>query len=604
LFASSLAAVLLAAGCGGSHDPENADDSATEALSIDRLVRLPASMVNMGQIVYGASSQAITINNGETHGYIFKATKGDAPQFLAGTVFAATTATLFGPASLTSIGPQIAIANGAPGQNAVLRGSIPTSGVYVFTVTTSGASTYSLFTSCSNTISRIGCLPNAQSPMSFGTSRITQAAIDRGRYKPAEIFAVGDFLFDHNYTLDEGWGNALTNIGPGGPNPRPNLRQIHNGKFGGPDSNNCARCHLIGGHDGGGDIISNLFQDGDGVNASSALVRNPPQLVGVGYLQQLGIEMTADLAQQLSAAQAAAASSGTAQTVALTSKGVSFGSITVPPAGTPIDFSQLQGIDQDLVVKPLGWKGRVASARRFVEGGFQVHLGMQTEPIIAKNCKTPIPDVVGTGPNCNDPDMDGVTSEITEGQLTAMATYATMLQAPVRNDPSNSGALARVRNGELLFNQLGCASCHQTSMELNNPIHFESPDLTGGPPLEIDLTVDGKPPQLTINGDGVVVVELFSDLKRHAMGSSLKDPHPTFGTIAADQFMTPPLWGVAATAPYLHDGRAPSLFSAIVMHDGEGLASAQKFQALQADSQQMVFEFLGTLGRDPAHVND
>jgi CxxC motif-containing protein (DUF1111 family) len=229
---------------------------------------------------------------------------------------------------------------------------------------------------------------------------------------------------------------------------------------------------------------------------------------------------------------------------------------------------------------------------------------MQTDPLIAKHCAKPIPETVGTGPDCNDPDMDGVKNEITEGQLTAMAVYATVLQAPVRVDPKDEKALSRVRNGEFLFNQIGCASCHQTSMELNDPVHQEAPDLTGGPPLAIDLTLDGNPPQLTINGDGVVVVELFSDLKRHSMGASLTDPHASFGTIAADQFLTPPLWGVASTAPYLHDGRAPSLFSAIFLHDGEGKLSATKFNALASDQQSMVVEFLNTLGRDPAHAQD
>jgi CxxC motif-containing protein (DUF1111 family) len=314
--------------------------------------------------------------------------------------------------------------------------------------------------------------------------------------------------------------------------------------------------------------------------------------------------MSRDLAQQLSDAKAAALSSGTAQTVALTSKGVSYGTIIVAADGTTVDFSGLQGVDSDLVVKPFGWKGRVAALRRFVEGGFQVHLGMQTQPLIAKNCAKPIPDTVGTGPDCKDPDMDGVKDEITEGQLTAMAVYATVLQAPVRLDPKDENALSRVRNGEFLFNQVGCATCHQTSMELDDPVHQEPPDLTGAAPLPMDLTHDGEPPQLSINGDGVVVVELFSDLKRHVMGASLADPHPTFGTIAADQFMTPPLWGVAATAPYLHDGRAPTLFDAIFQHDGEGKDASTKFFALSSDEQHMVVEFLNTLGRDPAHAQD
>src|SRR5205085_2449008 len=153
-------------------------------------------------------------------------------------------------------------------------------------------------------------------------------------------------------------------------------------------SNSCIRCHLIGGRDGGGDLVSNLLQDGDGINLSSALVRNPRSLLGAGYVQQLAIEMTAELQQQLLTAKATALVSATAVTTELTTKGVSFGTVTVQADGMTVDSSHLAGVDADLVVKPLGWKGRVASIRRFVEGGFQVHLGMQTEPLIAKHCAT------------------------------------------------------------------------------------------------------------------------------------------------------------------------------------------------------------------------
>src|SRR5208282_871561 len=110
------------------------------------------------------------------------------------------------------------------------------------------------------------------------------------------------------------------------------------------------------------------------------LLRNAPALLGDGYIQQLGIEMTADLQAQLAAAQAAGPGDAGSQTVALSSKGISFGSITIDSKGG-VDFSQLDGVDPDLVVKPFGWKGRTAVLRRFVEGGFQVHFGMASQAL-------------------------------------------------------------------------------------------------------------------------------------------------------------------------------------------------------------------------------
>src|SRR5579859_502626 len=270
--------------------------------------------------------------------------------------------------------------------------------------------------------------------LTYQSTRIAQTDVDNGVFSADQLFAFGHVMFGHTFTTDDGLGNAL--LPPlAGPNPRPNARRIHNGKFGGPDATNCIGCHNVGGADGGGTFEKNLLQDGDGVNMSSVLVRNPPALLGDGYIQQLGIEMTADLQSQLAVAKAAVASSGP-QAVSLASKCVSFGSVAID-GDCVVDFSQLDGVDQDLVVKPLGWKGRTALVRRFVEGGFQVHLGMASQALIAQNCKNPIPNVVGNGSDCTDPDNDGIRDEILEGQLTSMALYPALLQAPIRINPTD-----------------------------------------------------------------------------------------------------------------------------------------------------------------------
>jgi cytochrome c553 len=460
---------------------------------------------------------------------------------------------------------------------------------------------------------------NGPPPLTIQSTRIAQTDIDKGVYNADQLFGLSHTMFGHTFTLADGLGNAL--LPPlAGPNPAPNSRAIHNGKFGGPDATKCTQCHGVGGGDGAGTLAQNLLQDGDGVNMSSVLLRNPPAIIGDGAIQQLGVEMTADLHAQLAAAKAAVAAGGTdagsaeggavggpapaAQTFPLSSKGVSFGSIAVHADGS-VDFSQLDGVDSDLIVKPLGWKGRTAAIRRFVEGGFQVHLGMASQFLISENCgKNPIPNTVGNGPDCTDPDNDGVRDEILESQLTEMALYPALLQIPIRMPVADPTAAQRAENGEQLFNSVGCASCHVTALTLQSPIHEEFPDLSGGPAFTVDLTVDGKLPRLQRSADGTVRVELFSDLKRHDMGASLADAHSSFGVIAPSLFMTRPLWGVGVTAPYLHDGRAPDLQTAIALHDGEALSVRQAFLALPADSQLEIVEFLQTLSRDPQHIDD
>ena len=38
---------------------------------------------------------------------------------------------------------------------------------------------------------------------------------------------------------------------------------------------------------------------------------------------------------------------------------------------------------------------------------------------------------------------------------------------------------------------------------------------------------------------------------------------------APSEWRTPPLWGVADSAPYMHDGRAPTLADAVKLHGGQ-----------------------------------
>jgi hypothetical protein len=445
--------------------------------------------------------------------------------------------------------------------------------------------------------------------LTLTTTRIAQTDIDTGNFDSDQLFAYGNFLFNHEFAVEEGFGNALP-PGVAGPLPRPNPRITQNGKFGGPDATSfgnapsCKQCHLVGGNLGGGTLTQNEHQDGDGVNDDTSLLRNPPQLLGDGFIQQIGIEMTQELQGQLASAQSAVAGGAGAQSVSLGSKGVSFGTIVVNADGS-VDFSQLDGVDKDLVVKPLGWKGRQAFVRRFVEGSFQVHMGMASTNNVATNCKTPIPGVVGNGADCTDPDADGIKDELLEGQLTSIALFPALLQVPIRINPTDPHALGRVRHGESLFNQVGCTNCHIQNVVLNSPIHNESPDLSGGPPFSVDLTVDGKLPRLRREGDGTVVVELFSDLKRHDMGPLLADKHDfQGGVIPARLFMTRPLWGVGVTAPYLHTGLAPTLLDAISQHAGDAASVHDAFFALDSDSQTQVVEFLQTLQRDPQHTDD
>ncbi|TMB53585.1 MAG: hypothetical protein E6J56_13140, partial [Deltaproteobacteria bacterium] len=91
-------------------------------------------------------------------------------------------------------------------------------------------------------------------------------------------------------------------------------------------------------------------------------------------------------------------------------------------------------------------------------------------------------------------------------------------------------------------------------------------------------------------------VWLFSDLKRHDMGTANTAQHVQRG-VALNEYLTPRLWGVADSAPYLHDGRAPSFDYAIAGHDGEGAPARAAFAALPFEEKGPLRVYLMSLRR-------
>jgi hypothetical protein len=612
-------AVLGLAGCGRS----TAQDSQGSQVNQTHAPLQLTGVANQGSLDFGGevptTSPAAFIAQPSfgAHGYTFNGVQGAVVTIETGShdCLIDTKLTLFGPQSAPNVREELAEDHGSVTGTQPLPGAppdyscstisridsfpLPVSGQYLAVVTASNPAvgqTYGIRLTCGTGSCEAANqldFPGTQGAMSIGAPTLTPAFGTNAVIGGRSIFAVGGFLFEHNYAAAEGLGNAILGI-PGGPNPRPNMRKVHYHAFGGPEATSCVSCHNESGDTGAGSNFSNIFQIGDGSNPATGLERNPPHLLGMGYREEIGAEMTNDLQEELQNGIVVAQETGAPVQVPLSSKGVSFGSLVANPNGTT-DLSQVQGVDTDLVVRPFGWKGREATLRRFIEGGLRVHFGMQTTPSVQGHCVTPNTDTFGTGSDCLDPDGDGVYDEINDAQLTALSVWAALLQAPTRVPPSDPNELSRTQAGELLFNQVGCAGCHQQNV-LMNTSQFQEPSDTGlNPVASIDLT-QGVGHRLVPASDGTTQVEVWSDFKRHDMGPALADSK-AFKQIGARFFITTPLWGVADTAPFLHDGRAATLSDAILQHGGEGAAAAAAYAALTPDEQGELVEFLGTLSR-------
>ena len=64
---------------------------------------------------------------------------------------------------------------------------------------------------------------------------------------------------------------------------------------------------------------------------------------------------------------------------------------------------------------------------------------------------------------------------------------------------------------------------------------------------------------------------------------------------APTEWRTPPLWGVADSAPYLHDGRADTLDDAIRRHDGEAAKTQTRYTRLASSDRKALLAFLSSL---------
>jgi CxxC motif-containing protein (DUF1111 family) len=207
-----------------------------------------------------------------------------------------------------------------------------------------------------------------------------------------------------------------------------------------------------------------------------------------------------------------------------------------------------------------GWKAQSASLSDFVQAACANELGLG-------NPGQAQPRPLGR------PAGKAVGHDLTQQQCDQLTSFIAALPRPEERLPDSLRQREQVAAGKKLFHGIGCADCH-------------TPDLG------------------SVNG-------LYSDLLLHRMGVELEgagggynspppnQPVSPGNGLEPDEWRTPPLWGVADSAPYLHDGRAATLQEAIRMHAGQGAAAAGRFDRMGHPAQEQLIAFLNSL-RAPA----
>lgn len=423
---------------------------------------------------------------------------------------------------------------------------------------------------------------------------------DEGRFE--DLFLDGDDAFAFEADTSMGAGSAA--------------RPVHEGSRGGSDGASCRGCHFVGGPDGAGSSTQRALLRGDGRRLSSAVVRDAPHVMGLGYIARVAKEMEAELLLTLLEAEDLAATTSIPVVLSLSAKGVGFGELVARPGGI-VDRSRVDGVSPDLVIRPFGRKGRHADLTALVDEALQVHHGLQSASRVREFLGRG--DVLGDGPP-SDPDGDGVTAsvllqdgqegaEASSAQAPLLAGYLSMLGVPEIHPPRRADLLVGWTKGRELLDSVGCTICHVERLVLNSDVVEVS--ARGGYDLTLSFSLEavGEEPRALRTDDGVSAgpggrtpIFPYTDLKRHSLGDAVAEavdePLPDGAdVIAGSVWLTRSLWGLADTAPYMPDGRAATVHDAIVLHGGEAAGMRDAYLALSDEEQASLRSFLLSLTR-------
>jgi hypothetical protein len=500
----------------------------------------------------------------------------------------------------------------------------------VVAVVAGGAGVYAIVTDMTD-------VANVHQPVAQHIDQDELNAIPDQFERFSEAFEVGDVLFATQFNALDGSGANVGNGQRFTRVPRADLRG--NGQWRnhtpfrvtGPNAQGCFECHEQPFEDGSGTAAQNVHRDPFRTGVLGQFIeRNTPHFFGSGGLQRLAEEMSDELDADLERVRAAACADGSRTfSTRLDAKGVDFGVLAARrsspssnPCAVTFNTEQVSGVnfapppdnptgDPALFVAPFQWKGSVNFLRDFNRGAAHNELGMQSVEIVGN-------DVDG--------DFDGIRNEMTIGDQTALAVYigsqprpTTLLELNSLGllDPAlTSTQIATINRGRVVFDEVGCDSCHRFSLTINTPIFSEpsqnpayrdgaafpagqstaAEGVTPQNAVRMNLTTDHPDNHIPRPGGGTfnlgsfrrdsagrAVVELLGDLKRHRMGPRLAEPVNEIAgddvtplppdprnRMFPDTFMTENLWGAGSTSPYMHDGRATTLAEAILEHAAPG----------------------------------
>lgn len=213
---------------------------------------------------------------------------------------------------------------------------------------------------------------------------------------------------------------------------------------------------------------------------------------------------------------------------------------------------------KDFRVGRFTWKAAASSVLHQSAGAASNDMSLTSSLFPKENC-TKYQKECLDAPKADINRQGGETFDLTDQRLEAIAFYLTNLKIPK--------SIITQKDGEKLFEKIGCVKCHRQSFTLTNGYKF-------------------KP---------------FTDMLLHDMGEELSDGRNEF-LASPREWRTAPLWSVGKykialgkEPNLLHDGRAKTIEEAILWHGGESQEIKEEFMRLGKKQREQLILYVEEL---------
>ena len=271
------------------------------------------------------------------------------------------------------------------------------------------------------------------------------------------------------------------------------------------------------------------------------------------------------------------------------------------------------GVVSGRLAGKFGWRGQVETLASFVSGACAGEMGLNQT--LARQSIDPA-----------DRSYSNFSVDVSQMEVMALQSYVSSLPRPIETK-ADFDESHRTLRGERLFATVGCEICHTGEIRPVSGIFSDLLLHDMGPALQSPMPAPGTfvsnnrlnapifEEYRTTETSGAGYYDSNLEIQSFPLPYPMARPdQPTFPKpISEDLFSntnvpfestwnglqrewrTPPLWGVADSGPYLHDGRAATLEEAILMHGGEAELARNNYEKLSAKEKELILEFLGSL---------